>query len=119
MAVVTIAVFVFGLLLQRRREYVTLRAQGVEPAAIRVLISAEAAIVALTGIAAGIAIGAVTGYYFVLVLRPIFVLDPVYALPAWGVAVPVLLVLGATVFASLLATRLVGSLEPTELLRDD
>ena len=102
-----------------RREYVTLRALGVEPAAIRVLISTEAVIVALAGITAGILIGVGTGYYFVLVLRPVFVLDPGYAVPAWGVAEPVLLVVGATVAASLLATRLVGSLEPTELLRDD
>lgn len=54
MAAVAMAVFVFGLLLQRRREYVTLRAQGLEAGTIRLLVAAEAAAVALTGAVAGV-----------------------------------------------------------------
>src|SRR4029077_11386021 len=38
MGTVTVAIFVFGLLLQRRREYVTLRAQGMLPRAIQTFI---------------------------------------------------------------------------------
>ncbi|MFN0156323.1 MAG: FtsX-like permease family protein [Gaiella sp.] len=119
MAAVTIAIFVFGLLLHRRREYVTLRAQGLEPRTIRLLISAEAATVAIAGIVAGVAVGAVMGYYLVTVLRPLFVLDPGYTLPLTGVALPVALVLLATAASSVLGSRLVNRLQPTELLRDE
>lgn len=119
MAAVTIAIFVFGLLLQRRREYVTLRAQGLDPRTIRLLIGAEAATVAATGTLAGVVVGTGMGYYFVTVLRPLFVLDPPYHLPFMAAALPAGLVLVATVVSSLIASRLVNTLEPTELLRDE
>ena len=49
MAIVAIGIFVFGLLLQRRREYVTMRAQGLQPREIRALIVAETGTVTVTG----------------------------------------------------------------------
>jgi putative ABC transport system permease protein len=119
MAVVAIAIFVFGLLLQRRREYVTLRAQGVEPWAIRILIAAEAAMVAVCGVAAGLLVGVLMGFYFVEVLRPLFVLAPVYTISIRTIALPVAMVLVATIVSSLAGSRLVNRLEPTELLRDE
>ena len=119
MAVVTIAIFVFGLLLSRRREYVTLRAQGLEPRSIRTLITAEAGTVAITGSIAGIVVGAAMGFYFVTVLRPLFVLSPNYSLPIAALATPVALVLAATIIAAIVGSRLVNRLEPTELLRDE
>ncbi len=119
MACVTIAIFVFGLLLQRRREYVTLRAQGLPPRAVGGLITAEAATVAAAGTLAGLAVGAAMGYYFVAVLRPLFVLDPNYALPLAVLALPVGLVLIATIAFAAFGFRLVAALQPTELLRDD
>ena len=119
MAAVTIAIFVFGLLLQRRREYITLRAQGLEPRTIRLLIGAEAGTVALGGAIAGLGVGAAMGYYFVTVLRPLFVLAPNYTLSVGAIATPLLLVFAATAIASLAASRLLNRLEPTELLRDE
>ena len=119
MAVVTIAIFVFGLLLSRRREYITLRAQGLESRTIRLLITAEAGTVALGGVIFGVLVGSAMGFYFVKVLRPLFVLTPTYTLPIGGLAAPVLLVLAATLVSSLAASRLVSRLEPTELLRDE
>ncbi len=119
MATVTMVVFVFGLLLQRRREYVTLRAQGLEQSTVRSLILAEAVITALAGALGGILIGGVMGYYFVMVLRPLFVLDPAYTLPPAALAPVLLLVLGATLICSAVGSRLVNRLEPTELLRDE
>lgn len=119
MAVVTIAIFVFGLLLQRRREYITLRAQGLEPRTIRLLIAAEASTVAVGGAIAGLLVGTAMGYYFVTVLRPLFVLDPSYTLSFSALVTPVLLVFVATVLSSIAASRLVNRLEPTELLRDE
>ena len=119
MVVVTIGIFVFGLLLARRREYVTLRALGLEPRTIRALIAAESGTVAVIGVVAGLIVGAAMGFYFVTVLRPLFVLHPPYSLPGVALALPAALVLGATVFATVIGSRLVNRLEPTELLRDE
>ena len=59
------------------------------------------------------------GFYFVAVLRPLFVLSPVYSIPLRILGPPVALVFVATVFSSVLGSRLVNTLQPTELLRDD
>ena len=119
MAVVAITIFVFGLLLQRRREYVTLRAQGLDARTVGGLIVAEASTVALGGTLAGLIVGAAMGSFFVAVLRPLFVLDPAITLPLIAASTPVALVAVATVVASVAAARLVNRLEPTELLRDE
>jgi len=119
MATAAIGIFVFGLLLQRRREYVTLRAQGLELRAVRFVIVAEAAVVAAVGVVAGVLIGAVMGLYLVMVLRPLFVLTPVFVLPVPAVALPATLVIAATALSAFLGSRHVNSLHPTELLRDD
>ncbi|MCZ7529679.1 MAG: ABC transporter permease [Acidimicrobiia bacterium] len=119
MAVVAIAIFVFGLLLQRRREYVTLRAQGLEPRTIRVLIGAEAGTAAVGGAVLGVLVGAAMGFYFVTVLQPLFVLSPAYVLPAGAALVPVGIVLVATAVTAVMASALVNRLDPTELLRDE
>ena len=119
MAAVASAIFVFGLLLQRRREYITLRAQGLEPRTIRLLITAEAGTVALAGTLAGLIVGLAMGSYFVNVLRPLFVLAPIYTVPLAALATPVALVFAATIASSVMASRLVNRLEPTELLRDE
>ncbi len=119
MAVVAIAIFVFGLLLQRRREYVTLRAQGLGARTIGALIAAEASTVAIAGAAAGLVVGIGMGLYFVAVLRPLFVLNPAFTLPVAAAAIPAALVVVATMIASIAALRLVNRLEPTELLRDE
>lgn len=59
------------------------------------------------------------GYCFVTVLRPLFVLAPTYTLPVGTLVVPVVLVLGATLVSAIVASRIVNTLEPTELLRDE
>ena len=119
MVVVAIAIFVFGLLLQRRREYVTLRAQGLGARTIGALIAAEAGTVAMGGAIGGLLVGTGMGFYFVAVLRPLFVLNPTYTLSVAAAAMPVALVVVATLIASIAAQRLVNRLEPTELLRDE
>ena len=59
------------------------------------------------------------GFYFVMVLRPLFVLDPAYRLPPSGLLPILLIVVAATLVCSATGARLVNSLEPTELLRDE
>jgi putative ABC transport system permease protein len=119
MVVVAIGIFVFGLLLQRRREYVTLRAQGLSPRSIRGLITAEAATMAIGGTACGLVVGTVMGLFLVRVLRPLFVLAPPFHLAAGPTAAIIISVLAATILTSTAATSLVGRLRATELLRDE
>jgi putative ABC transport system permease protein len=119
MAATAITVFVFGLLLQRRREYVTLRAQGMHAGEIRSLLVLEAGGVVVLGCLVGLLVGAGMAFFLVNVLRPLFVLRPPVLLPATEIAALAALVLGVSLVASLLATALVNRLRPTELLRDE
>ena len=119
MGAVTVAIFVFGLLLQRRREYVTLRALGMQPAAIRALIGAEAATAAIAGCAIGVPVGLVMAFYLINVLRPLFVLNPPYLVDVGSSGLVLASVLGAALLATLGASALVNRLNAMELLRDD
>jgi len=119
MAATAITVFVFGLLLQRRREYVTLRAQGMHAGEIRSLLVMEAGGVVVFGCVAGLLVGSGMAYFLVNVLRPLFVLRPPIVIPATEIATLAALVLGVSLTASLAATTLINRLPPTELLRDE
>jgi ABC-type lipoprotein release transport system permease subunit len=119
MAVAAIAIFVFGLLLARRREYVTLRAQGLDVGSLRRLITAEAGTVAVAGAISGLLVGTAMGYYFVRVLRPLFVLPPPYSVPIGNLAFPAAIVVVAMLAASVIAAWMLQRLQPTELLRDE
>jgi putative ABC transport system permease protein len=119
MAIVAIGIFVFGLLLQRRREYVTMRAQGLQAREIRALIVAETGTVTVTACLAGIAVGVGMSIVLVDVLRPLFVLTPRLVFPAGGILLLVLLIAAATLASAAAASVLIGRLRPTELLRDE
>jgi putative ABC transport system permease protein len=119
MAVAATAMFVFGMLMQRRREYVTLRAQGLQGWEVRRLVLAESGISAMTGAMIGILVGVGVASQFVLVLRPIFTLPPPLAIPVSELATLALLVLVATLLSSAAAALLIGRLKPTELLREE
>jgi putative ABC transport system permease protein len=119
MGTVTVAIFVFGLLLQRRREYVTLRAQGMSPRAIQTFIGAEAGTAAVMGCSLGVVVGLLMAYYFINVLRPLFVLKPEYVVPVASLTAILGSVLAATVVTSMAASALVNQLQAMELLRDE
>ena len=119
MGIVTVAIFVFGLMLQRRREYVTLRALGMQAAAIRSVIAAEAGTAALAGCCIGLPVGLAMAYYLINVLRPLFVLNPPYVVPLGPVGLIVGSVLLAAAVTALAASSLVNRLRATELLRDE
>lgn len=119
MAATATAMFVFGLLLQRRREYVTLRAQGLRSGEIRTLVLAEAGLAATLGTAIGALAGLGLASQFVSVLRPIFTLAPVMEVPISQLMLLAGLVAGATLLSSLGACVLIARLRPTELLRDE
>jgi putative ABC transport system permease protein len=119
MAATAITIFVFGLLLQRRREYVTLRAQGMLIGKIRSLLVTESVGVAVVGAGLGALVGAGMAYFLVTVLRPLFVLRPEVVLPRADIVLLAALVLAVSVIASLAATTLIRRLPPGELLRDE
>lgn len=119
MAATATAMFVFGLLMQRRREYVTMRAQGLQSKEIRRLVLAESSISATLGTLIGIVVGLALASQFILVLRPIFTLPPPLHIPITELAILAALVLAATVLSSAAAAVLIGRLKPTELLRDE
>lgn len=119
MAATATAMFVFGLLMQRRREYVTLRAQGLRSREVRQLVLAESGVSAILGALIGLGIGVVMASQFVQVLRPIFTLAPPLRLALPELSVLAVLVLVATALSALAAAVLIGRLKPTELLRDE
>jgi putative ABC transport system permease protein len=119
MAATAITIFVFGLLLQRRREYVTLRAQGMRIGKIRSLLITESVGVVIVGAVVGAFVGVVMAYFLVTVLQPLFVLRPEVVIPRADIAVLATLVLAVSVAASLAATTLIRRLPPGELLRDE
>ena len=108
MGAVTVAIFVFGLLLQRRREYVTLRALGMQPAAIRTEIAAEAETAAMAGYAVGVPVGLVMASYLTRVLRPLFVLNPPFLVDIGSIGLVLASVLAAAVLPTFAASALVA-----------
>jgi putative ABC transport system permease protein len=119
MAATAITIFVFGLLLQRRREYVSLRAQGMRIGKLRSLLVTESVGAVVIGAGVGALVGIAMAYFLVTVLRPLFVLRPEVVIPQIDIAVLAALVLAVSVIASLAATTLIRRLPPGELLRDE
>ncbi len=112
------AIFVFGLMLQRRREYMTLRAQGMPAGRMKALVLGEASFVALGGLVAGVAVGSAVGLLLVGILTPLFILPPVVTAPVGPVLLIFGLVLGATLAAGSAALLILRRLSPAELLRE-
>jgi ABC-type antimicrobial peptide transport system permease subunit len=115
-----IGIFVFGLLLQRRKEYVTMRAIGIRMAQLWGLVFGEAAFVALASLLIGTITGAVMAYMFVKILAPLFTILPTsLTVPADQLATLVTLVLGGMALSVALAARSLRRLNPVELLREE
>ena len=119
MSAAAIAIFVFGLMLQRRGEYVTLRAQGLRTGELHALVLAEAALVAVCGLAAGLLVGSGIAFLLVHILRALFILDPTVTFPVGRIAMLAALVLVATVVSGLAAGEILRRLDPTEILREE
>jgi putative ABC transport system permease protein len=115
-----IGIFVFGLLMQRRREYVTLRALGIRMAQLQALLVGEAGVVALCGLVIAVPVGTGMAFLLVQVLRPLFTL-PVNRLsfPLAGMAGMAALTLGAMAISALAGGVLLRRLHPMQLLREE
>jgi putative ABC transport system permease protein len=113
-----IAIFVFGLMLQRRREYVTMRALGLHTGELQALVLGEAALVSLSGLVAGMLVGSGMAALLVHILRPLFILDPSVTFPLAGTLTLAGLALAAALLSATTATATLRRLNPTEILRE-
>jgi putative ABC transport system permease protein len=118
MVATAIAIFVFGLMLHRRREYVTLLAQGMRNRELRALVLAEAGLIAVGGLAAGLVVGTGMAYLLVHVLRPLFILDAVLTFETGTIATLTGVAMAAALVSALGAAAMLRRLKPTELLRE-
>jgi putative ABC transport system permease protein len=118
MCVAVIAIFVFGLMLQRRREYIVLRAQGLPAGGLQLLILGEAGFVAGSGLVAGAVVGACLGILLVSILTPLFILAPVPILPVSDAVLLTSLLVVATVVSAVAALLVVRRMRPSEVLRE-
>lgn len=118
MSVAVIAIFVFGMILHRRKEYVVLSAQGLPSSGIFALLLGETALVSFGGLVSGLVVGAGLGVVFVRVLTPLFILTPGVVFSFSDVWLLVGLVLGAMLLAAGSAYFVIRSLPPSEVLRE-
>jgi putative ABC transport system permease protein len=115
-----IAIFVFGLLFQRRKEYVTMRALGIRFGQLRSLVVGEAGLVAVLSLVVGGLVGTAMAYMFVQILGSLFTIPPTsLTFPAQQLLTLAVLVLGGMGVSGLLAARSIGRLSPVELLREE
>jgi putative ABC transport system permease protein len=119
MSATAITIFVFGLLLARRGEYVALRAQGLRTGELRALVVFEVAIVTICGIVAGSIVGTLTAWLSVGMLRGLFVLDPRMAVPIGRVALVGGVVCLAAMLSGVAAAEILRRLDPAEILREE
>jgi putative ABC transport system permease protein len=120
MSAAGIAIFVFGLLLQRRKEYVTMQALGIRHGQLRNLVLGEAAVVAVLSLLIGGAVGLAMAVMFVQILAPIFTIAPsALAIPVGELSVLATLVLASLGSSVLFASRGLRRLNPVELLREE
>jgi putative ABC transport system permease protein len=120
MSAIGVAIFVFGLLLQRRKEFVTMRALGMGLRQLRGLVAGEAAIVASFSLVIGGLVGAAMALMFVQVLKPLFTIPPAgLAIPVGELVLLTTLVLAGVGLSTLASGRILRRLNPAELLREE
>ena len=119
MAATAIGIFVFGLMLQRRREYISMLAQGMRTGELQALVLAEAVLLASFGILAGIAVGCAMAAMLTKILQPLFVLQPHLSFPPAQIALLAGLAMAATLLSATAALSILRRLRPIELLRED
>src|SRR6202022_712572 len=120
MSAAGVAIFTFGLLLQRRKEYVTMRALGMRMSQVRTLLLGEAGTVAGLSLVVGSLVGVGMAILFVQILTPLFTIPPTsLAVPAAQLGLLGAAVVGATAAAALVAGSTLRRLSLVELLREE
>jgi putative ABC transport system permease protein len=120
MSALGITIFVFGILLQRRKENVTMRALGMRMQHLQSLIIGEAGVVTAFGLVIGAAVGLVMALMSVQILQPVFTIPPAgLSLPWDSLALLAGLVVGAMTGASLVAGVALRRAHLVEILREE
>lgn len=120
MSALAAGIFVVGLLVRRRGEYVTLRALGMRMADLQTLIVGEAGLVALAGCAIGALVGLAMAEALVQVLRPLFTVPPaLVTVPLGAVAGLLAAVIAAALLSALAAGSSLRRARLVELLREE
>jgi len=120
MSALGVAIFVFGLLLQRAKEHVTMRALGLRMVHLQGLVLGEAGFVALVSLVIGGVVGTAMAMMFVQILRPLFVIQPAgIAVPGGTLALLAALVLVVTGLSSVVAGASLRRLRLVEILREE
>jgi putative ABC transport system permease protein len=115
-----IGIFIFGLLLQRRKEYMTLRALGIRMRQLQTLLLGEAAVVSILGVVVALGVSTAMAFMFVQILRPVFTLPPDrITFPVEQLASLAGLAVGSMLVCSLAAGVLLSRINPVELVREE
>ena len=120
MSTAGIGIFIFGLLLHRRKEYMTMRALGIRMRQLQSLLLGEAAVVALLGVLVALGVSTAIAFMFVQILRPVFTLPPDrLTFPLAELASLAGLALGSMLVCSLVAGMMLRRMSPVELVREE
>jgi putative ABC transport system permease protein len=120
MSALGIGIFVFGLLLQRRKEHVTLRALGMRMRQVQTLVLGEAGAVTLLSVLVGTAVGVAMSLMFVQILTPLFTVPPAgLTIPFAALGLLALLLLVSTALAAATAGVTLRRTALVELLREE
>jgi putative ABC transport system permease protein len=120
MSALGIAIFVFGLLLQRAKEHVTMRALGIRMVQLQGLVLGEAGLVAVVSLVIGGLVGTAMSLMFVQILRPLFIIAPDgLAVPAVELVLLAVLVLAAMALSSVVAGASLRRMHLVEILREE
>lgn len=120
LAIITaaIAIFVIGLMLHRRKEYIIVMAQGLTSRQLVSLLAGEAGAVAGCALIAGLVVGSALGAALVNTLTPLFILEPPVVFPVATLVLLAGLVGLATLVSVVVARSILRSLSPSEVLRE-
>ncbi|HEV2011690.1 MAG TPA: FtsX-like permease family protein [Candidatus Limnocylindria bacterium] len=120
MSAAAAAIFIAATLAARGKEFIILRALGLDPSRLRRLIAVEGALLVAIALVIGVAVGAAAATLDIQILAPLFVVPPFVPDPAiGGVAALAVLVLAASALAIVAGSARVARLRPAEILREE
>jgi len=115
--ILSLAILALRAVIERRRSIGVLRALGYQPSSVLVSLIVEVLVAATIGVAAGVAVGLATGYGLLLASPSMFPHAAEFRIDPMIVLLPIALVLGAVLIASLGPALRASRIPPAEALR--
>ena len=115
--ILSLAILALRAVIERRRSIGVLRALGYQPSSVLVSLMVEVLVAATIGVAAGVAVGLATGYGLLLASPSMFPHAAEFRIDPMIVLMPIALVLGALLIASLGPAVRASRIPPAEALR--